>query len=293
MQLDSTTWFDMLLLRQVTKNLPILIEFARNYVNSVRSAYNTFEYVQSTKSSILSKVYCGHHADCKYPLIPTDKTPTGNTNNKNNNIWVSKSIRSYKDNQKAERPSKNHNLNYEEPPIFCAGLAPQQTRPTRYCNWYVEKERIVLEKDGWVCVSHQDDVRDILICSNPMYGKIHKPDNHKTNKDLVIDGKFWEWVLSYFMSLYLTETICGQRISNPIELFALNFGRWESAEAKDSQAKECHGHLHVHIKPEVVIAFEKAENTAMYGKIGQPKDYAIQNCIELETHRLLSLESEQ
>ncbi|RGB39978.1 hypothetical protein C1646_438165 [Rhizophagus diaphanus] len=142
-------------------------------------------------------------------------------------------------------------------------------------------------------VSHQDDVRDILICSNPMYGMIHKPDNHKTNKDLVIDGKFWEWVLSYFMSSYLIGTICGQHISNPIELFALNFGRWESAEAKDSQAKECHGHLHVHIKPEVVVAFEKAENTAMYGKIGRPKEYVIQNCIELETHRLLSLESGQ
>ncbi|CAB4464522.1 unnamed protein product [Rhizophagus irregularis] len=265
MQLDSTAWFDMLL--QVTKNLPLTLRIARNYVNNIMSVYNSFEYVQSTKISILSRVYCGHHADCKYP--------PPNTNNKNNNI---------------ERPSKNHNLSYAEPPIFCAGLTPTQFQTARYCNWYVEKERIVLVKDGWVCVSHQDDVRDILICSNPMYGMIHKPDNHKTNKDLVIDGKFWEWVLSYFMSSYLTETICGQCISNPIELFALNF---ESDEAKDSQAKECHGHLHVHIKPEVVIAFEKAGNIAMYGKIGQPGVYAIQNCMELELYRLMRLEMEQ
>ena len=157
----------------------------------------------------------------------------------------------------------------------------------------MEKERIVLERDGWVCVSHQDDIRDVLICADPKYNMIHKPDNHKTNKDLVIDSYFWEWVLGYFMSSYLAEIICGQNISNPIELLALNFGRWESAEAKDSQAKECHGHLHVHIKPEVVIAFENAENTAMYGKIGRPKQYNIQNCIELESHRLLSLEMGQ
>uniref|UniRef100_U9TFF1 Uncharacterized protein n=1 Tax=Rhizophagus irregularis (strain DAOM 181602 / DAOM 197198 / MUCL 43194) TaxID=747089 RepID=U9TFF1_RHIID len=74
------------------------------------------------------------------------------------------------------------------------------------------------------------------------------------------------------------EKICRQQIKNPVELFAL--------ESKDYQAKECHGHLHVHIKPEVVIAFETTGVDAVYGKIGQPKQYGIQNCIELETHRL-------
>ncbi|CAG8781379.1 8672_t:CDS:1, partial [Rhizophagus irregularis] len=43
----------------------------------------------------------------------------------------------------------------------------------------------------------------------------------------------------------------------------------------------------------VVIAFETAGTDAMYGKIGQPKQYGIQNCIELETHRLLSSEMGQ
>ncbi|GBC04517.1 hypothetical protein RclHR1_05700012 [Rhizophagus clarus] len=291
MQLDSVTWFDML--HKVTNDFQLTLEIARIYVNSIRSECKMLENVQSDKSSILSKVYCWHHADCIYPPTPTDETPTDKTNNKNKNVCTSKTVGNYKYNPKRVRSSKVHNPNYETPSIFCAGLAPQQTRPTRYCNWYVEKERIVLEEDEWICVSHQDDIRDILICANPMYCMVNKPDNHKTNKDLVVDGKFWEWVLGYFISSYLENIIHEPPISNPIELLALNFGKWESTEAKDSQAKECHGHLHVHIKPEVVKAFENAKNTAMYGKIGRPKQYNIQNCIELETHRLLSLEMGQ
>ncbi|GET56247.1 uncharacterized protein OCT59_022110 [Rhizophagus irregularis] len=199
-----------------------------------------------------------------------------------------------------ERPSKNHNSNHEEPPVFCAGMTPQQVRFPRYCNWYMEKERIVIGedgKDGWICVSQQDDVREILICSHPRtyntYDKNTRPNNNKTNKHLVIDRNLWIWVLGYFMSTYLVENICKQQIKNPVKLFAFNFGKWESLESKDYQAKECHGHLHVHIKPEVVIAFETAGTDAMYGKIGQPKQYGIQNCIELETYRLLSSEMGQ
>ncbi|CAB4376869.1 unnamed protein product [Rhizophagus irregularis] len=280
-QLDPVTWFDMLY--NLSGDLPNTLKAARSYVNSVRRKYKLPAPIQPTMNSIPSKIYCGHHADCKYP-------PPPESNKKN--VWKASSLK--------ERPSKNHNSNHEEPPVFCAGIALQQVHFPRYCNWYVEKERIVIGedgKDGWICVSQQDDVREILICSHPgtynTYDKNTRPNNHKTNKHLVIDRNLWIWVLGYFMSTYLVENICKQQIKNPVEIFAFNFGKWESLESKDYQAKECHGHLHVHIKPEVVIAFETAGIDAMYGKIGQPKQYGIQNCIELETHRLLSSEMGQ
>jgi hypothetical protein len=62
-------------------------------------------------------------------------------------------------------------------------------------------------------------------------------------------------------------SVHGQYISNPIELFVLNLGLQESVKAKDSQVKECYGYLHVNIKLEIVIAFENAKNTAMYGNM--------------------------
>ncbi|POG58455.1 hypothetical protein GLOIN_2v1790361 [Rhizophagus irregularis DAOM 181602=DAOM 197198] len=253
-QLDPVTWFDMLY--NLSGDLPNTLKAARSYVNSVQRKYKLPAPIEPTMNSIPSKIYCGHHADCKY-------CPPPESNKKN--VWKAPSLK--------ERPSKNHNSNHEEPPVFCVGMAPQQIRFPRYCNWYVEKERIVIGedgKDGWICVSQQDDVREILICSHPgtynTYDKNTRPNNHKTNKHLVIDRNLWIWVLGYFMSTYLVENIY-------------------------YQAKECHGHLHVHIKPEVVIAFKTAGTDAMNRKIGQPnKQYGIQNCIELETHRLLSSE---
>ncbi|PKC53200.1 hypothetical protein RhiirA1_479794 [Rhizophagus irregularis] len=128
-QLDPVIWFDMLY--NLSGDLLNTLKAARSYVNSVRRKYKLPAPIEPTMNSILSKIYCRHHADCKYPPPPE------------------------------KRPSKNHNSNHEEPPVFCAGMTPQQVRFPRYCNWYVEKERIVIEKDGkdgWICVSQQDDL---------------------------------------------------------------------------------------------------------------------------------------
>ncbi|PKC63158.1 hypothetical protein RhiirA1_464127 [Rhizophagus irregularis] len=240
------TWFDMLY--NLSGNLPNTLKTARSYLNSVLRKYKLPPSIELTMNSIPSKIYCGHHADCKYP-------PPLESNNKN--VWKAPSFRG--ESSKCicdmssewiginncpeillERPSKNHNSNHEEPPVFCAGIASQQVCFPRYCNWYVEKERIVIGEDGRrldLC-AQQDEVREILICSHQetynIYDKNTRPNNHKTNKHLVIDKKLWIW--------------------------------WESLESKDYQAKECHG---------------------------QPKQYGIQNCIELETHCLLSSEMGQ
>ena len=70
----------------------------------------------------------------------------------------------------------------------------------------------------------------------------------------------------------------------------IKFQKLEAAEAKDKQAKECHGHLHVHLTRSAIDIFEIHEADAMYGKIGIPKQYSIQNCEEFESKYLSSLE---
>ncbi len=70
----------------------------------------------------------------------------------------------------------------------------------------------------------------------------------------------------------------------------IKFQKLEAAEAKDKQAKEFHGHLHVHLTRSAIDGFENNGVDAMYGKIGNPKQYSIQNCEELESKYLLSSE---
>ena len=131
-----------------------------------------------------------------------------------------------------------------------------------------------MENNGWIVLSQQDDVHEVLICPHPAkgYEKLSIPPNyqqinHKNNRELIKDFTFWNWVLEYFLNTYLIKEICKEGEQCPIELLAINFRSWEAAEAKDKQAKECHGHLHIHLTHFAIDRFEINEVNAMYGKI--------------------------
>ncbi|CAB4404813.1 unnamed protein product [Rhizophagus irregularis] len=132
------------------------------------------------------------------------------------------------------------------PRIFCAKTVPQKLLNDRFCNWYVEDERIVLEKDGWIAISQPENVREILVCPHPGKGyeglpipEGVRPINHKNNKELAVDLDFWTWIFETFVSSYLVGEICENTEHTPVELFALNFGSWEALETRNKQAKEC------------------------------------------------------
>lgn len=125
-------------------------------------------------------------------------------------------------------------------------------------------------------------MRELLICPHPGI----KHDNHQTNKELVVNNQFWIWILEQAVNEFL-RGLCNNPY--PVEGFAFNFGKWESAEAKDSNAIECHGHLHLQLTQNVVSIMEDKFN-AMRGKVNDPTNYGFKNCTELETERLVGLE---
>ncbi|PKC58413.1 hypothetical protein RhiirA1_400667 [Rhizophagus irregularis] len=255
LQVQTTTWFEHLY-QNFSKNE--VMEIARSYVNSVRNSYSPPPPPRkSEKISVPSNKYCEHHADCNFehPISEIDQD------------W------------RNPRPKKS-------------------TCRRNFTNRKPKKnERIVLENNGWIVLSQQDNVREVLICPYPAIGyendtipPNYQQINHKNNRELIKDFTFWNWVLEYFLNTYLTKEICEDSEQCPIELLALNFGIWEATEAKDKQAKEFHGHLHVHLTRSAIDRFEINEVDAMYGKIGIPKQYSIQDCEELESKYLLSLE---
>ena len=125
---------------------------------------------------------------------------------------------------------------------------PQLNRTNRFCNWYVENERIVLENNGWIVLSRQDDVREVLICPHPAKGYENKPipldfkqTNHKNNRQLIKDLTFWNWVLEYFLNTYLIKEICEDSEQCPIELLALNFRSWKLLKRKINKQRSSTG----------------------------------------------------
>ncbi|CAG8664752.1 6579_t:CDS:1, partial [Paraglomus brasilianum] len=69
----------------------------------------------------------------------------------------------------------------------------------------------------------------------------------------------------------------------------MNFGKWESELAKDKNAVDCHGHLHIYLKLETAKNMEE-KYKSMHCKLKDPYNYDLLDCAELETLRLHSSE---
>jgi hypothetical protein len=173
----------------------------------------------------------------------------------------------------------NKHFKFHVPMFYCDFISDQRSRTQQKCNWYVENERYVYHEGKWVIISRQENVRDLLVCPNPKTPNT-KNGNHMTNKQLVTNEEFWVWVLDRLVNNFLKK-FCVNNLY-PVECFALNFGKWESAEAKDQFAMECHGHMHLYIVLDVARKME-SDYDSMKGKLSDPINYSLQNCIELET----------
>jgi hypothetical protein len=90
-----------------------------------------------------------------------------------------------------------------------------------------------------------DPVRDIILA----------PKRHITNEELVKDSKFWN-IVRNFVSSMLART-SNTEAKDVIELVALNFGRWETRQAEDPLAMNCHGHAHFNLTPNAASVLKK------------------------------------
>src|SRR5581483_4440140 len=182
LQVQTTTWFEHLC-QTLSKNE--VMEIARSYVNSVRDSYSTPPPPRkSEKISVLSSKYCGNHADCRFehPISrETDRDwrnpqPKKNACQRNfanrkpqsKSLFATVLIYFHEQNPNSDEcyilehcPS-----DVDQPIIFCS-KSVQMNRTCHFCNWYAENERIVLENNGWIVLSQQDDVREVLICPHP------------------------------------------------------------------------------------------------------------------------------
>ncbi|CAG8581365.1 5243_t:CDS:1, partial [Diversispora eburnea] len=192
------------------------------------------------------KLYYNHHADCVEGELFVERF-LGYVTNINDNLIIGN--------------RNDHSIVYNKPKIYCAcNNVPQLSHASRNCNWFVEDERIVEEKGGFI-ISRQELMREILIC--PHLGKYH--NNHKTNRELVTNKRFWAWVLDQAVNVFL-KNLCNDPY--PVEGFTMNFGKWESA-------MECHGHLHLQLTQNVVMKMENKYD-AMRGKLNNPTNYGFQ-----------------
>ncbi|CAB4383707.1 unnamed protein product [Rhizophagus irregularis] len=223
-----------------------VLRIARKYVDEVRNNYiPPLPPHKSQEESIPSNTYCARHAECLFSSQTNTSANSSKTNTRNKQGRGGKRISTSFEEDTSSVTKRYHPFGVYQPRIFCAKTVPQKLLNDRFCNWYVEDERIVLEKDGWIAISQPENVREILVCPHPGKGyeglpipEGVRPINHKNNKELAVDLDFWTWIFETFVSSYLVGEICENTEHTPVELFALNFGSWEALETRNKQAKE-------------------------------------------------------
>ena len=133
--------------------------------------------------------------------------------------------------------------------------------------------------------NRREPTRDILLV----------PANHRENRKLVTEQKTWMTVNSILVEL---KRICECVEDNKVvELIAVNFGKWETANSKSNQddpgkfALDCHGHIHLHMTRNTINILSQFKGcSGLKGCVQNPENYSEMDSREIFQARLLPLE---
>lgn len=150
---------------------------------------------------------------------------------------------------------------------------------TGFCGWFCRDELKLsdLAPDGYIATARPSPVRDVLLI----------PLAHTTNKLAMDSNSFWAAAHRFFSAIRRCH-------SNPLQKIAFNFGRWETRQALDPAAIDCHAHAHFYLSRGCVDALIKQmpSNAArLRGRTGHPEDYLEEDARILEQNRLVGDEA--
>ena len=124
----------------------------------------------------------------------------------------------------------------------------------------------------------RDPVRQILL----------SPKKHVPNYVLMKDVNTWNTIEIVFTTLSKKINACA------LEGIAVNFGKWETASAKDESeyALDCHGHFHMHLSRIAVNTLSDIDGwEPIRGRVKHQENYLEKDIHELEVRRLMPLEN--
>ena len=136
---------------------------------------------------------------------------------------------------------------------------------------------------GCVLANLHEPIRDVLLAPS---------SEHCDNRTFVTRKKTWEAVCAITDSL---QHHADEAMEVPaVEGVAVNFGKWETSNAWDSEAIyafECHAHLHMLLSRPTVDRLAKLGAKGLVGRINHPSDHTEKDCRDLEAFRLLAAET--
>ena len=173
---------------------------------------------------------------------------------------------------------------------FCKKNLPRRgSQGKAQCGWYVVDQLVIkLEEQntGYVLLARPEETRDLILAPDPRCGEKRMKNQPHHNEELVADPKFWERTI---ITCFELSTLCQMDLHETVDVVCLNFGNWESGQAKDHRAITCHGHVHLNLTLSAVSSLSD-KYPVLVGRKQRPKSFREINCTDLEVGGLLGRE---
>ncbi|POG64668.1 hypothetical protein GLOIN_2v1782606 [Rhizophagus irregularis DAOM 181602=DAOM 197198] len=166
---------------------------------------------------------------------------------------------------------------------MCKGTTKTRDGRDTVCSYYVIGNLIVWERTKYYILFRREPIRGLLMIPRPN-DDTKNNFNHFDNTSIIKNKQFWQDLLE-------------ERGRLGFNMVSLNYGTWETgqAKAKDKYAQNCHAHVHLNFDD---TEWEKVKTMApenikplLDSRDSLEPSNLLKNCHELESYRLQIVEA--
>ncbi|CAB5185070.1 unnamed protein product [Rhizophagus irregularis] len=167
---------------------------------------------------------------------------------------------------------------------MCKGTTKTRDGRDTVCSYYVIGNLIVWERTKYYILFRREPIRGLLMIPRPN-DDTKNNFNHFDNTSIIKNKQFWQDLLE-------------ERGRLGFNMVSLNYGTWETgqAKAKDKYAQNCHAHVHLNFDD---TEWEKVKTMApenikplLDSRDSLEPSNLLKNCHELESYRLQIVEAQ-
>ncbi|GBC36605.2 paREP15 coiled-coil protein [Rhizophagus irregularis DAOM 181602=DAOM 197198] len=182
------------------------------------------------------------------------------------------------------RDRKQGNCSRDHLDAMCKGTTKTRDGRDTVCSYYVIGNLIVWERTKYYILFRREPIRGLLMIPRPN-DDTKNNFNHFDNTSIIKNKQFWQDLLE-------------ERGRLGFNMVSLNYGTWETgqAKAKDKYAQNCHAHVHLNFDD---TEWEKVKTMApenikplLDSRDSLEPSNLLKNCHELESYRLQIVEAQ-
>ncbi|RHZ71244.1 hypothetical protein Glove_261g94 [Diversispora epigaea] len=165
--------------------------------------------------------------------------------------------------------------------IVCKDITKTRDGRENTCNFHIIGSLVIWERKKYFILFRREPIRGLLFIPRPDEGKNNF--KHFDNTALIKDQLFWQDLLN-------------ERKSLGFNSISLNYGIWETGQARDKYAQNCHAHVNLNFDDvgwtnlKEMVPADTIKRKMLNDRDCPEPNNLLKNCLELERFRLQIVE---